>query len=166
MVNLDKISFVVGAALKESEEMKLQLKVLEELGGLCDERLNMSMVQQYKPLGFTAEEVAEVAGFSRSNVSSDLNALHREKLVAKIVSRSTYYITVKWVEQNFPPLLNKVPEMVRHQREFAELATHHGESLLKATSDHYEANVANNAVNPIPDHHDHITESHERSKSQ
>ena len=151
-MNLDKISVVVGAALKESEEMKRQLKVLEALDGLCNEKLNMSMVQQYKPLGFTAEEVAEVTGFSRSNVSSDLNALHREKLVVKIVSRSTYYITVKWVEINFPPLLNKVPEMVRHQREFAELATGQGESLPKVASDHSEANFANNAVNSVPAH--------------
>ena len=114
--------------------MKRQLKVLEVLHGLCDEKLNIGMMQQYKPLGFTAEEVAEVAGFSRSNVSSDLNALHREKLVTKIVSRSTYYVTIKWVEKNFPSLANKVPEMVRHQREFAELASGEVEVVPKITS--------------------------------
>jgi len=100
--------------------MKRQLKVLEVLDGLCGEKLNMEMVSQYKPLGFTAEELSEISGFSRSNISSDLNRLHREKLVVKIVSRSTYYVTVKWVEKFFPVLINKVPEIVRHQREFAE----------------------------------------------
>jgi len=113
---------LVGATLKESEEMKRQLKILEVLDGLCAEKLNAAMVSQYRPIGFTAEEIAEITGFSRSNVSSDLNALHREKMVVKLVSRSTYYITVKWVEKNFPALSNKVPEMVRHQREFTELS--------------------------------------------
>lgn len=102
--------------------MKRQLKILEILDRLCREKLKVEMVSQYKPLGFTADEVAAEAGFSRSNVSSDLNALHREKLVVKIVSRSTYYITVKWVEQNFPALKDQVPEVVKHQREFEELA--------------------------------------------
>jgi len=109
--------------------MKRQLKILEILDRLCTEQLNVKMVDQYKPLGFTADEVAEVAGFSRSNVSSDLNALHREKMVVKIVSRSTYYITVKWVEQNFPELRDKVPEVVKHQRELAELAAIQAQNL-------------------------------------
>lgn len=102
--------------------MKRQLKVLEILDELCAGKLDRSMLQQHKPLGFTAEEVAASAGFSRSNVSSDLNALHREQLVVKLVSRSTYYITVKWVEAIFPALKGKVPEAVRHQRQFEELA--------------------------------------------
>ncbi len=102
--------------------MKRQVKIFEVLDGLCSAKLDISMITEYKPLGFTAEEVAELAGFSRSNVSSDLNALHREKLVVKIVSRSTYYITVKWVEEKFPVLINKVPDTVRHQREFKELS--------------------------------------------
>jgi len=102
--------------------MKRQLKVLEVLDGLCTEKMTQEMLPQYKPLGFTAEEISEISGFSRSNVSSDLNGLHREKLVVKLVSRCTYYITVKWVEKMFPALINKVPEIVRHQREFAQLA--------------------------------------------
>lgn len=129
--------------------MKRQLKVLEVLDGLCDEKLNASMVQEYKPLGFTAEDVAEVAGFSRSNVSSDLNALHREKFVVKIVSRSTYYVTVKWVEKSFPALMGKVPEMVRHQREFADLGNKQVELLPRKSSDHHEGNFANSPVNPV-----------------
>jgi transcriptional regulatory protein LevR/transcriptional regulator with AAA-type ATPase domain len=104
--------------------MKRQLKVLEVLDELCRGNLDKAMMQQHKPLGFTAEEVAALAGFSRSNVSSDLNALHREKLVVKIVSRSTYYVTVKWVETIFPVLKGIVPEMVRHQRQIEELAVH------------------------------------------
>ncbi|AIF50638.1 sigma 54-interacting transcriptional regulator [Pelosinus sp. UFO1] len=103
--------------------MKRQLKVLEVLDELCAEKLDKSMLQQHKPLGFTAEEVAAAAGFSRSNVSSDLNALHRERLVVKLVSRSTYYITVRWVESIFPTLHGQVPEVVRHQRQIEELAT-------------------------------------------
>lgn len=102
--------------------MKRQLKVLEALDVLCAKKIDRTMIQQHKPLGFTAEEVAEIAGFSRSNVSSDLNALHREKLVVKLVSRSTYYLTVRWVELFFPALKGIVPEMVRHQRQFEELA--------------------------------------------
>ncbi|WP_378954849.1 sigma 54-interacting transcriptional regulator [Pelosinus sp. sgz500959] len=128
--------------------MKRQLKVLEVLDGLCDEKLNISMVEQYKPSGFTAEEVAEVAGFSRSNVSSDLNALHREKLVVKIVSRSTYYVTVKWVEKKFPLLVNKVPEVVRHQREFAEQVLEENGSLTKIPSNFSKANDVTHVVNP------------------
>ncbi|GMA97598.1 sigma-54-dependent transcriptional regulator [Pelosinus sp. IPA-1] len=103
--------------------MKRQLKVLEVLDELCAEKLDKSMLQQHKPLGFTAEEVAAAAGFSRSNVSSDLNALHRERLVVKLVSRSTYYITVRWVESIFPTLHGQVPAVVRHQRQIEELAT-------------------------------------------
>jgi transcriptional regulatory protein LevR/transcriptional regulator with AAA-type ATPase domain len=102
--------------------MKRQLKVLEVLDELCAKKLDKKMFQQHRPLGFTAEEIAVLAGFSRSNVSSDLNALHREKLVVKLVSRSTYYVTVKWVENIFPVLKGRVPEMVRHQRHLEELA--------------------------------------------
>ncbi|SFM13099.1 sigma 54-interacting transcriptional regulator [Pelosinus propionicus] len=102
--------------------MKRQLKILEILDELCMKKLDKNMMQQHKPLGFTAEEMAVLAGFSRSNISSDLNALHREKLVTKIVSRSTYYVTVKWVEGIYPVLKGKVPEMVRHQRQIEELA--------------------------------------------
>ena len=117
--------------------MKRQLKILEILARLCAEKLKVDMISQYKPIGFTADEVAEEAGFSRSNVSSDLNALHREKMVVKIVSRSTYYITVKWVEQNFPVLKNFVPDVVKHQREFQDLAIAEAQySGLGASPDH------------------------------
>lgn len=109
--------------------MKRQLKILEILDSLCEKKLTVEMIAQYKPLGFTAEEVSEEAGFSRSNVSSDLNALHREKFVVKIVSRSTYYVTIRWVEHNFPALRDKVPGVVKHQREFAELAIIHKPNL-------------------------------------
>ncbi|MDF2634998.1 MAG: system transcriptional activator [Pelosinus sp.] len=102
--------------------MKRQLKVLEVLDELCVKKLDKNMLRQHKPLGFTADEVAALAGFSRSNVSSDLNALHREKLVVKLVSRFTYYVTVKWVEYILPELKEKVPEVVRHQRQWEELA--------------------------------------------
>lgn len=132
--------------------MKRQLKILEILDRLCSEKLTKEMMSQYKPLGFTAEEVAEEAGFSRSNVSSDLNALHREKLVAKIVSRSTYYVTVKWVEQAFPTLRSKVPEVVKHQREFSELALTQAPVYANFISSEPESLVSNREI--IMDHCD------------
>jgi transcriptional regulatory protein LevR/transcriptional regulator with AAA-type ATPase domain len=119
--------------------MKRQLKVLEVLDELCEGKLDKTMLQQHKPLGFTAEEVAITSGFSRSNVSSDLNALYREKLVVKVVSRSTYYLTVKWIETTFPVLKGIVPEMVRHHRQIEELA------ISVAAQMGAQTNISNNS---------------------
>lgn len=151
---MEKVSVVVGATLKEREKMKRQLKVLEVLDELCHEKLNISMIEQYKPLGFTAEEVAEAAGFSRSNVSGDLNALHREKLVVKIVSRSTYYVTVNWVEKQFPSLMKKVPEIVRHQREFAEFASEQTRSMPREKVEQGKEKFENNKTKHTRENHD------------
>lgn len=100
--------------------MKRQFKVLEVLEELCTEKMTMELLKQPLPVGFMAEEIAIAGGFSRSNTSGDLNALHRAGLVIKVSGRPTYYIARSWVEENMSVVSDSLPLTIKHHNELLQ----------------------------------------------
>ena len=101
--------------------MKRQWRVLAALDELCRKHLKKESFSGHQVIGFTAEEVAQASDCSRSNASSDLNALHRAGDVVKIISRATYYLPVKWLDELFPEIRGRLPQAMRHHREILQL---------------------------------------------
>ncbi len=123
--------------------MKRQWRVLAALDELCREHLQKESFSGHQVIGFTAEEVAQASACSRSNASSDLNALHRAGDVVKIISRATYYLPVKWLEELFPETRGRLPQAMRHHREILQILNdkerQEGKCLLQDNDDVFSA---------------------------
>lgn len=82
--------------------MKRQSQVLTALEQLCWEKITPETVEQFFPIGFTAEQVAAQCGILRSNTSADLNKLFNKQAGIKTRGRPTYYLAVSWAKKFFP----------------------------------------------------------------
>ncbi|MCO7127273.1 sigma 54-interacting transcriptional regulator [Sporolactobacillus shoreicorticis] len=73
-------------------------KIYSELSKQCAQFDKKALMETS---GITASDLAEVLGIMRSNVSSELNALVREKRVIKFVTRPVLYVPAELIQSQF-----------------------------------------------------------------
>ncbi|WP_346354871.1 sigma 54-interacting transcriptional regulator [Azotosporobacter soli] len=139
--------------------MKRQWRVLAALEEMCRMQLNKESFAGHQPVGFTAEEVAQASFCSRSNASSDLNALHREGAVVKIVSRAAYYLPLNWLEELFPERKGTLPQVMRHHKELFE------KTLLQPIAKKAERTTAQDSFTELIGHQGSLKPAIEQAKA-